>query len=182
MWRRWKTKCHTMFTCSIGADAFEAEAQWEFITRHRSPLFSPRLPLFSPWLPSFSPWLPNLLPLSPRLPSSPPITSLTLSSSLPNRCHSFYHRNRICTSMYPPPAFRYPPVLTWPRKGARSSTSSSSSWPFVEKRRLVLWLFILLFVVLLLLTASRIPCSWSGEARRPSSFPSEFPSCRKIFF
>ena len=73
----------------------------------------------------------------------------------------------------------YSPVLTWPRNGARSSTSSSSSWPFIEKRRFVCLL--LLLFVRFLLTASRIPCSWSGEARRPWSFPSEFPSCKNVW-
>ena len=68
-------------TCSIGAEAFGADDQWEFITRHRSPLFSPRIPLFSPRR-TILPSLP-ILPLFPILPS-PPISSFTRSSGLRN--------------------------------------------------------------------------------------------------
>ena len=70
--------------------------------------------------------------------------------------------------------FKCLPFLTWPRNGARSSTSSPS-WPLTEKRRFVCLFFNFLFDEHLV----RIPSSLSGEASRPSRFPSELPSWRK---
>ena len=140
---------------------------------------SPFLPIAHSFLPLTSPFL-SLI--SSFLPTAPPSLHVLLSPHFTSHCfpHTFiWVALQISGHNLPQKTeqthflYIYPPVVTWTRKGARSSTSSSSSWPFIEKRRLVCFLLILF----LLLTESRIPCSWSGGlARRPWSFPSEVPS------